>query len=176
MTDTERPAQLLSLEAVTRLEAARASLEDLRRPVVEGGPWPLAVDFGTGPEASWGPREVLAHLAEMLPFWLGEFERVAEAGRPSSDPLPFGRTAGDAMRLGILERDRTLPLRELFDRIEVGVARWLARLATVSAEEGSARGLHPRDGDVPATWIRDRYVIGHLEDHVAQLREIVARA
>jgi hypothetical protein len=174
MSDTDRPAPLTITEAATRLEAARAAMQALRDAVLAGASWPLAEDFGTGPEASWGPREVLAHLAEMLPFWLGEFERVAEAGRPPAAPHPFGRTAGDAMRLGILERDRTLPLPELLARVDVGIDRWLARLPTVTPEEGSARGLHPRDGEVPATWIRDRYVIGHLEEHVTQLDEVLA--
>ena len=100
---------------------------------------------------------------------------MVEAGRSGDDPLPFGRTAGDAMRLGILERDRVLPLRELFDRIDVGIDRWESRMPSLTAEEGSARGLHVRDGDVPATWIRDRFVIRHLEEHVVQLEEILAR-
>jgi hypothetical protein len=174
MSDTDRPAPLTDAAAVARLEAAVAAIESLRDPVVAGSPWPLAADFSIGPEASWGPREVLAHVAEMLPFWLGEFERVVEARRSAGDAEPFGRVSGDAMRLGILERDRTLPLRELFARVEVGIARWLVRIPTVSAEEGRARGVHPRDGDVPATWIRDRYVVTHLEEHVAQLEGILA--
>ncbi len=161
-------------DAVARLTAARDALAALRPRVVARGPWPLATDFGIGPEASWGPREVLAHVAEMLPFWLGEFERVADARRPPGDAEPFGRVSGDALRLGILERDRTLPLRELFDRVEAGIDRWVARIPTVAPEEGSARGLHPRDGDVGATWIRDRYVVIHLEEHVAQLEAILS--
>jgi hypothetical protein len=173
MTDASEP--LTNAEAVARLAASRDAMASLRPRVIAGGPWALAADFGTGPEASWGPCEVLAHTAEMLPFWLGELERVVDAGRRSGDGQPFGRVSGDAMRIGILERDRTLPLRELFDRIDAGIARWLARIATLSSDEGSARGLHPRDGDVPATWIRDRYVITHLEDHVRQLEEILVR-
>ena len=64
--------------------------------------------IGTGPEASWGPREVLAHVEEMLPFWLGEMERVIDGD--GSAAVPFGRTADDAIRLGIIDRDRSLPL------------------------------------------------------------------
>ena len=41
-------------------------------PNEHGADWPLAADYGTGPEASWGPREVLAHVEEYLPFWLAE--------------------------------------------------------------------------------------------------------
>jgi hypothetical protein len=161
-------------EAIERLVRAGARITDLQPRIAEREPWPLADDFGVGPEASWGPREVLAHTAEMLPFWLGELERVVEASRDGR-PHPFGRVADDAVRLGILERDRSLPLRELFERIPVGIERWVRRLRELSPEEGSAQGVHVRDGVVPATWIRDRFVVRHLEEHVTQLEETLAR-
>ena len=173
MTEPTTTPPISNAEATERLGRARAAIAALRPRIVAGEPWPLAEDFGVGPEASWGPREVLAHTAEMLPFWLGEMERVIEAARPHGDPLPYGRVAADTMRLGILERDRTLPLRELFDRIDTGIGRWEARVSTLTPEEGSASGLHVRDGQLPATWIRDRFVIRHLEEHVAQLEEIL---
>jgi hypothetical protein len=175
MTEPTTTPPIPTDEATERLRRARTAIDALRPRIEAREPWPLAEDFGVGPEASWGPREVLAHTAEMLPFWLGEMERVIEAARPAGDPMPYGRVAGDAMRLGILERDRSLPLRELFDRIDAGIARWEARSSTLTAEEGSASGLHVRDGELPATWIRDRFVIRHLEEHVAQLEEILAR-
>lgn len=161
--------------ALARLAASRDAFAALRPRIVAGAPWPLAERFGTEPEASWGPREVLAHTAEMLPFWLGEFERIVEAGRVPGDPLPFGRVAGDPLRLGILERDRTLPLRELFDRIDAGIARWELRLAGGAVGEGTAVGLHPRLGETTADVVRDRFVVAHLEDHVAQLEEILGQ-
>ena len=36
--------------------------------------------------------ELLAHVAEMLPYWLGEVERIL-AGPP--EPVPFGRVGSD---------------------------------------------------------------------------------
>jgi hypothetical protein len=175
MTEPTTMPPIPKAEAIERLRGARDAIDALRPRILEGEPWPLADDFGVGPEASWGPREVLAHTAEMLPFWQGEMERVIEAARPVGDALPYGRVAADAMRLGILDRDRTLPLRELFDRIDTGIARWEARTATLTPEEESASGVHVRDGELPATWIRDRFVIRHLEEHVSQLEEILAR-
>jgi hypothetical protein len=175
MTDDAAPLPLTAAEAANRLRAARDALATIGPRVVASGTWPLADDFGTGPEASWGPREVLAHVAEMLPFWLGEFERLAEADRQEGEGVPFGRLAVDELRLGVLERDRTLPLRELLDRIDAGIARWLARLPTITPGEWSARGAHPRHGDVPATWILDQMVVGHLEEHVEQLEATLSR-
>lgn len=154
-----------------RLAAARQAYEEFGGVVAAGEPWPLATKFGTEPEADWGPREVLTHVAEMLPFWLGEWERVQAGG---GQAVPFGRTADDPLRLGVIERDRTLPLRELFARIDAGIARWERRLGEPDGTTPTAVGLHPRLGEISADELFERFVLVHLEDHIAQLRTVLA--
>ena len=163
-----------STHARARLPGLRAGYAALRPRVLAGAPWPLAEHFGTEAEASWGPREVLAHLGEMLAYWLGEYERIVEGGRGAGDGTPFGRNTGDAMRVGILERDRTVPLRELFARIDAGIGRWEGRLADAHPGEGDAVGLHPRLGEMTADALVGRMILAHLEEHLAQLEGIVA--
>jgi hypothetical protein len=155
-----------------RLAAARRGYAELEPRVIAGGPWPLAEDYGNGPEASWGPGEVLAHVAEMLPFWLGEMERVIDG--EGSAPVPFGRIADDPVRIGIVGRDRSLPLRVLFARVDDGLEDWADRLATLTDAERSRIGVHPRLGEMPASAIVERFVLDHGEEHVAQLTEILA--
>jgi hypothetical protein len=159
---------------VDRLAATRQAYAGLAPRLTAGEPWPLADDYGTGPEASWGPREVLAHVEEMLPFWLGELERVIDGARGGAGAVPFGRTADDPVRIGILARDRSLPLRVLLGRIDAGLREWSDRLATLSDAEGQRVGLHPRLGEMPASGILERFVVGHAEEHVRQLEEILA--
>lgn len=142
--------------------------------VAAGEPWPLATAFGTEPEAAWGPREVLAHVAEMLPFWLGEMERVIDSGGGSA--VPFGRVADDAVRIGLIARDRTLPLRVLFGRVDTGLRDWVERLGALTDDERNRMGVHPRLGEMAAAAVLERFVLGHAEDHVAQLEEILANA
>jgi hypothetical protein len=157
---------------IDRISAARRAYADLAPRVMAGEPWALADDFGTGPEASWGPREVLAHVQEMLPFWLGEMEKVVDG--TGGEAVPFGRTAEDTLRLGVIERDRSLPLRVLFGRIDEGLATWAERLPTLTPEQQARIGVHPRLGEMPAAAMLDRFVIGHAEDHIAQLNDILA--
>jgi DinB superfamily len=158
-----------------RIAAAREAFRDLEPLVAEREPWPLAAAFGTEPEASWGPREVLAHVEEMLPFWLGELERVVDGGAADgAGGVPFGRVADDATRIGIIGRDRDLPLRVLFGRVDAGLAAWADRLAGLTDEEGLRMGRHPRLGEMPARAILERFVLGHAEDHVAQLESILS--
>jgi hypothetical protein len=160
-----------------RLSASREAYRALR-PRIEAreatDPWPLATSFGTEPEATWGVREVLAHVQEMLPYWLGEYERV-QAG-DGAVPVPFGRVATDTLRTGVLERDRTLPLRELFARIDSGIGRWLERLQEAGAggsDEAPKPGVHARLGAMTPPAIAERFVISHLEEHDTQLRELL---
>ena len=160
-------------DPAARLATSRARFAALAPRVAAGEPWPLAEAFGTEPEASWGPREVLAHAAEMLPYWLGEYERVVDAARGTGDGAPFGRVAADALRIGVLERDRTLPLRELFERIDAGIVRWERRLASVTPADDARAGVHSRLGEMTAADLRDRFVTGHLEEHLGQLEAIL---
>jgi hypothetical protein len=161
-------------DAIARLAASRAAYAAIRGPVVAGDPWPLAEDFGVGPEASWGPPEVLAHLAEMLAFWYGQHGIIVAAGRGPGDAVPFGRTTSDEVRLTILERDRHFPVSDLFDLVDDGIARWERRAAATTDAQGACTGLHPRNGNMTADEVRDRMIVTHLEDHLAQLEASLA--
>jgi hypothetical protein len=156
----------------TRLRDAGAAMLGLRAPLAAGEPWPLSPDYGTGPEASWGPREVLAHVNEMLPYWTGQLEAVV-AGDPGM-AVPFGRVATDPARLGRIADDRQRPTGELLDRIEAGLG---TASAFVSARTDADLGrivLHPARGELSVGDALERFVVGHLEDHVEQLRTILA--
>jgi hypothetical protein len=154
-----------------RLEAAAAAILDLRGRVEAGDPWELAELYGPEAEARWGPREVLAHVEEMLPFWLGEAERILDA--PDVTGVSIGRVATDPLRTGVIGRDRTLPWRELFARVEADSARMATRMRELTEREASRTGVHPRLGEVTVAALYERFVVSHIEEHVIQLREIL---
>jgi hypothetical protein len=165
MTD-HRPAEL------DRLADVRAAYAWMAPRVTSREPWEFATAFGTEPEAAWGPRELLAHVAEMLPFWLGELERIVDG--PPPGPTPFGRLADDPSRVGLIERDRSLPLRVLFARVDAGLLDWSERLATLTADERARVGLHPRLGAVTVDTMLEEFILGHAEGHIEQLEGILA--
>lgn len=152
--------------AIERLTAATEAFEALRGAIDAGRPWPVGLVEGDGPEAEWGPPEVLGHASEMLPYWLGEIERVL-AGSP--EPVPFGRTSSDPLRNLTIERDRSLPTGELLGRIRAAVGRYATRLPTLSAHDWQRCGLHPRLGEMTVAAMLERFVVSHLDDHAAQL-------
>jgi hypothetical protein len=160
----------MSDEASATIRTAMATLDGLRPSLEAGAPWPLAVRFDDDPEASWGPNEVLAHVAEMLPFWLGEVERIL-AGPP--DPVPFGRVGTDPVRIAIIERDRSLPIGELYARIHNDLERWADRLKTLAPAQLEKIGMHPRLGEMSVEAIVERQVVHHVDEHVRQLEAIL---
>jgi hypothetical protein len=157
-------------DLLARLDAIRARLVTTRPAVEAGAPWPLAERFDHSPEAWWGPPEILAHLSEMLPYWLGEVERIL-AGPPG--PVPFGRIGTDPVRVAIIERDRSLPVGELYRRIEIGLDRWTHRVRTLTPDDWARVGSHPVRGDMSIEAIADRQLLSHTEEHAEQLEGLL---
>lgn len=155
-----------------RLHEAAAAFLAQRPAVLAAEPWPLADAFDDSAEADWGPPEVLAHVAEMLPYWLGEVERIVAGARA---PVPFGRAPGDAVRLAVIGRDRTVPLRELWDRIASDLARYERRLDGLTDADLARQGRHPVRGPMTVGEVLERTVVSHLADHAAQIREALDR-
>src|SRR4029077_19412758 len=117
-------------DLATRLRDAGADLLDLRGPLARGEPWPLSAAYGTEPEADWGPREVLAHVNEMLGYWPRELEGVLD-GDPAT-AVPFGRIASDATRIGRIGHDRERPAGTLLDEIDASLADAVAFLGRLT--------------------------------------------
>lgn len=149
-----------------RLVAAGKRLAGMDGALRAGAPWALSTRFDHSPEAGWGPPEILAHLEEMLAYWLGEAERILEGPDAST---PFGRMATDDVRLAVIERDRTLPPRELVARVQVGIDRWRRRWAELDPARRERAGTHPSLGVLTVTDVATRFTVGHLEDHLDQL-------
>lgn len=159
-------------EIGTRIQGGAHALIEKRAAIEAGRPWPLSEHFGVEPEASWGPMETLAHVAEMIPYWLGQIELILDA----DEPVPFGRMQTDVVRIGLIERDRILPVRELMARISADADRAAGRLAELGPADGERVGIHPRDGHVSVAAIAERFIAGHLEEHGRQIEEILAAA
>lgn len=152
-----------------RLEAAASAMATLGPELERGEPWPLTETYGPGPESSWGPREVLAHCVEMLPYWMGEIERILD-GDPAGTVVAFGRTEADDIRVAIIGRDRRFPTRELLSRVVSEAGRVARRLRQLDDAAPARIGAHVTRGDLSVRDIAERFMTSHLEGHADQLR------
>jgi hypothetical protein len=159
---------------VERMRTARDNLVRARSRVDLSAPPPEALPR----HRDWVAREVLAHIDEMLPYWLGEIERVL-AG--PLEPVPFGRTPTDLVRTLTVDRDRTLPIPELYARLDNSLERVLRRLLELDERQVARRGLHKQRGEMTIRQIVEVMLADHIEEHCRQLAtaldaEPVARA
>jgi hypothetical protein len=156
-----------------RLRDAGSQLLALRGPLVAGEPWPLSASYGTEPEADWGPREVLAHVNEMLPYWATQL-RLILAGDPAV-ATPFGRVSTDPTRLSRIAADRQMLVGDLLDRIAAGLAIVEDVLTGLTPADLERRGLHSTRGELTVGESAERFLVTHVAEHVEQLRSILVR-
>jgi DinB superfamily len=161
-------------ELANRIRDAGTNVLALRDRLEAAGPWPLSDHWGTEPEADWGPAEVLAHVAEMLPYWTGQLTNVV-AGNPAA-AVPFGRIASDPDRLARIDALRRRPVGEILDEIEAGLEETVAFVQRLSPSEADRLGLHPTRGELTVAASVERFIASHLEEHVVQLRAILDRS
>jgi hypothetical protein len=112
----------------------------------------------------WDRRQVLAHVAEMLPYWVEQVELVV-----AGDQAPFGRSRSDPRRVAAIERDRREDPARLLDRVDDGVGVVLALLGRLDDDALARSGRHQVLGEMTAAAIVDRFLVDHLEEHADQL-------
>jgi hypothetical protein len=147
---------------VEKMRTARDNLVRLRSRIEQSAAPPEDLPR----QREWVAREVLAHIVEILPYWLGEIERVI-AG--PMEPVPFGRTPTDLIRILSVDRDRTLPTFELYARLDNSLERVLRRLLELDERQAARRGLHKTRGEMTVRQIVDVMLADHIEDHCKQL-------
>jgi hypothetical protein len=159
---------------IDRFNEAAAAFRALRGRAEAGAPWPLSPAYGSEPESNWGPKETLAHVDEMIPFWLDQIDRILATDGPAA--VPFGRTVADPDRIARIGRDRELPVGELFERFEAAAAAATGRIRAYPAGALERLGAHVRLGEMTVADILERFIIHHLDEHARQLAETVDAA
>lgn len=115
----------------------------------------------------WDAGQVWAHMAEFLPYWMDEVHKVI--GCDGQTPAPFGRTKSDPVRIAAIEADRHDPPTLLLAQLAVSLSKLKTLLGQVPEDRWSAVGRHPTLGDMTLADIVERFLVGHLEEHMDQL-------
>lgn len=117
----------------------------------------------------WTIMENLAHVAEFMPYWAGEIEKlVAAPGQP------FGRTLQHEGRLRAIKEHGTDSLEQAHAALPACYARLDQVLRKLNDSDLELTGIHPKYGEKPLAWFIDDFVVDHLAAHVEQLRTSLA--
>lgn len=122
----------------------------------------------------WEAAQVWGHMAEFVGYWHEQFDAVI--GRYAGEPVPFGRTKRDPGRLAAIEVGRREPIVALVARARESLAAYRRRLAEMTAPEWNAVGDHETLGPMDMESMVERFVVGHLEEHLDQLDGLIGES
>ena len=152
----------LAADFLRRLTAVEVRLRDLSRRRLEGRTSP---DPATGER--WDAGQLWAHLADFVPYWISQAERVL--AEDSSDPVPFGRARASADHIAAIERDRHQGPNALWHDVKEDLNDLRAFLGDISDRAWQTKGAHPTLGVMTVAQLIEELLIGHLELHATQL-------
>ncbi len=153
---------------LARIDAVEDRLEALATPT-EG----LTPNAGGLTEADpatgerWEAGQVWGHIAEFIQFWTEQAGDVVDAYQ--GDPVPFGRTRSDPSRTAGIEQGLHTPPDVLWDEVQSDLTDFRRFLSALPEGWSETVGLHSSLGPIPTERILDDFVVGHLEEHAAQL-------
>jgi hypothetical protein len=126
-------------------------------------------DHLTDPDAEsgerWTGRQVVAHMAELLGYWMAEAARVAA----SEVPVPFGRPKSDLGRVAAVAEGQDQPVDVLVAVLGDRAAEVLSWLEGLEDEDLHRSGEHFKRGPMTVGRVVEHFVVEHLEEHAAQL-------
>lgn len=152
-------------EYVERLGRSQEELQRMAAAAVASGAQ-TEPDPSTGQR--WDAGQVLAHVAEILPYWVVQMRGLVAVG----SGRPFGRTATDGARAAAIERYRNEPVESLLARIGDGIDDVLAFLKAAGEKDLAVQGLHSTIGEMSVRQILERLIVDHFEEHVEQIKSL----
>ena len=160
---TENLPARIAVPWLARLDAVRARLEAL----AVAGAMAGLTEPDPGAAERWEATQVWAHLAEFPAYWVGEVRAVldTEAGATPS----FGRTKADPARVAAVERGRGSDVAQSAGVALAGCAAVETLLRAMDDADWSRVAVHPKLGPMAMERIVEEFLVGHLEEHAAQL-------
>jgi uncharacterized damage-inducible protein DinB len=116
----------------------------------------------------WPVMSTLAHVAEILPYWAHQAERIARAPGAS-----FGRTHEDPDRIAAVEQHSRDALGATVSRIRAGLDESVRALRALPADAWTRAGQHPSRGSMTVDEIIERFLVNHVEEHAAQINSTI---
>jgi hypothetical protein len=120
-------------------------------------------------DEDWSAAQLTGHVVEMIPYWTHQCTLLIAA----AEPRPFGRSLDSPGRLAGPARGDAASLAELLDELRAAAAGAGAYIRGLSTDDLARAGLHPRRGPMTVADIVELFMVGHLEEHLAQARTIL---
>jgi uncharacterized damage-inducible protein DinB len=124
-------------------------------------------------EEEWSILQIVSHLNEAVPYWIGEVERViAEPGSK------WGRGLVDADRLAAVDNPDALNVEEqvsVLNGLKQQVADRLSKVTEVQLEQENPHRNFEKFGNKPVSFIIDHFIEEHVEKHNGQVKRNLSK-
>ncbi len=114
----------------------------------------------------WSALQVLGHVAEMIPYWLGHCRTLIAA----HEPPHFGRTPDAPERLAAVDPDALKQPEALVSLLEAEIQAAAKTLRQLTPAERRKTGIHVKRGMMTVDEILEQFIVAHAEDHLVQVR------
>ncbi|NWJ47723.1 MAG: DinB family protein [Chloroflexi bacterium] len=114
----------------------------------------------------WSIMQVLAHIAEFMPYWAGEIEKILVV-----PGVKFGRGIEDENRVGAIAEHGNDSLAQMTASLRAAYARLFVTLLRLTDADLDKSGIHVVQGDKTIASIIHHTIIGHLTGHLNQIRQ-----
>ena len=155
--DVERISRIETLVSEMLMQIRIGSLGALREAPAKG---------------EWSATQILAHVAEFVPFWAGQARWLSER---EQEKTPFGRSSADPEqdpeRLDAIERYGSYSRSGVVDLIQKGLAQAVADIGAIQPEGWTHAGQHVNGQVRTVAQVVDELLIEHLEAHVQQMEQ-----
>ncbi|MGP3561247.1 DinB family protein [Geobacillus sp. BK01] len=123
-------------------------------------------------EEEWSIAQILSHLNEAIPYWVGEINRIKQDASTA-----WGRGLADEVRLAAVEEAHVnaLPTAELLAQLKTVPATVddLFRRLEESDLSIVAPSRNPKFNGQPLQFIIDHLIVEHVQKHLGQIKRNV---
>ncbi|SNT35224.1 Uncharacterized damage-inducible protein DinB (forms a four-helix bundle) [Bacillus sp. OK838] len=124
-------------------------------------------------EEEWSIMQILSHLAEAIPYWLGEVETVI--AKPGAK---WGRGLQDPARLAAVGDIDKLDVDDVLKQVEELKYEVESRLGNLDEEALSKESPHrnfAKFGNKPVSYIVDHFIDEHVSGHYDQIKRNLSK-
>ena len=128
--------------------------------------------LGNNPdEDEWSAMQVLAHMSETIPYWMGNVGKIVAAGEDV--PAHFGRSLDAPQRHAGINRSESEDVETLLALLGNEVRAAAGGLRQMSAADYQRTGLYHGEEVMGVAHVVEVYILSHAEAHLAQITAAV---
>jgi hypothetical protein len=128
----------------------------------------VAARLHTAPgEKEWSAMQTLGHVTEMIPYW---FQHCRTLMAATGEPPAFGRKTDSPERLAGVSHGAGAKPDVLLGQLEREVRTAAGAIRKLTPAERSKRGIHSSRGPMTVTEVIESFIVGHAEEHLAQVQ------